>query len=66
MWNEQTHETDVLIVGGGIAGLRAALAAVETGAKVAIVAKGRGASPDVMGFNAPIGREDLLIRITMT
>ena len=58
MWNEQTHETDVLIVGGGIAGLRAALAAVETGAKVAIVAKGRGASPDVMGFNAPIGRED--------
>ena len=30
------HETDVLIVGGGLAGLRAAIAAVERGARVTL------------------------------
>ena len=36
----ETIETDVLIVGAGAAGIRAALAASETGADVVLVAKG--------------------------
>jgi fumarate reductase (CoM/CoB) subunit A len=37
----ETIETDVLIVGAGAAGIRAALAASEAGADVALVAKGK-------------------------
>lgn len=35
----KTYETDVLVIGGGLAGLRAALSARKAGAKVLIVAK---------------------------
>lgn len=35
----KTYETDVLVVGGGLAGLRAALSARQAGAKVLIVGK---------------------------
>lgn len=33
------HETDVLVIGGGLAGLRAAIAAAEGGARVTVVCK---------------------------
>lgn len=54
----ETHETDVLVVGGGIAGHRAALAAQGAGASVLMLYLARGASPYVIGCNAPIGHAD--------
>ncbi len=36
----EQHETDVLVIGGGVAGLRAALAAKREGVKVTLVSKG--------------------------
>lgn len=58
MPGEHVHNVDVLVIGGGIAGLRAAVAAAEEGAKVMLVAKGEGASREIMGFNAPVGPDD--------
>ncbi|HXG20511.1 MAG TPA: FAD-dependent oxidoreductase, partial [Methylomirabilota bacterium] len=55
-------ECDVLVVGGGVAGLRAALAAQEAGARVALLSKTHpvrshsAASPG--GFNAALSTED--------
>lgn len=46
---------DVLVLGGGIAGYRAAAAARAAGAQVTLAYRGRGASPYVIGFNAPLG-----------
>lgn len=54
-------ETDVLVLGGGIAGHRAAIAAREAGVQVAMAYLARGASPYVIGCNIPIagpGRND--------
>jgi succinate dehydrogenase/fumarate reductase flavoprotein subunit len=51
-------ETDVLVLGGGLAGYRAALAARQAGAKVVIAYRARGASPYVTGFNVPLGHAD--------
>ena len=51
-------KTDVLVIGRGVAGLKAALEASKMGAKVTVVSKGQGASPGVMGFNAPVGPGD--------
>lgn len=45
-------ETDVLVVGNGAAGLRAACAAAEQGLRVLVVSKGSCASVEIMGFNA--------------
>lgn len=50
--------TDVLVLGGGLSGYRAAVAAREKGAKVAMAFRAHGASPYVIGFNAPIAAED--------
>ena len=58
MKNYQIHETDVLVIGGGLAGMRSAQKAREGGAKVILVMKGNGASPWVFGFNAPVGLKD--------
>jgi succinate dehydrogenase/fumarate reductase flavoprotein subunit len=52
------YKTDVLVIGSGLAGLRAALAAREEGVGVIVVTKSKGASPEIMGFNAPVGPED--------
>ena len=51
-------KTDVLVLGAGIAGLEAACAARTAGAEVLLLSKGESASPWVLGFNAPVGRED--------
>lgn len=54
--NTQTTETDVLVVGGGIAGLFAAVKAHDAGAKVMMVSKGRlgssGQTPFAKGIFA--------------
>jgi succinate dehydrogenase/fumarate reductase flavoprotein subunit len=54
----QIAETDVLVLGGGMSGYRAALAAHEAGASVTMAFRARGASPYVIGFNAPLGHAD--------
>jgi succinate dehydrogenase/fumarate reductase flavoprotein subunit len=51
-------ETDVLVLGGGTAGHRAAIAAHEKGQKVAMIYMGSGASPFVIAFNVPLGDVD--------
>lgn len=47
--------TDVLVLGGGMAGTRAALAARRAGRQVAWAYLGRGASPYIIGANVPLG-----------
>jgi succinate dehydrogenase/fumarate reductase flavoprotein subunit len=54
----QVAETDVLVLGGGMSGYRAALAAREAGAAVTMAFRAKGASPYVIGFNAPLGHVD--------
>ena len=49
---------DVLIIGGGLAGWRAAEAAAKAGASVALVANGAGNSPDIHALNVPVGPGD--------
>lgn len=51
-------ETDVLVLGGGITGHRAAIAARASGMSVTMAYRARGASPYVIGFNAPLGDVD--------
>jgi succinate dehydrogenase/fumarate reductase flavoprotein subunit len=51
-------DTDVLVLGGGLAGHRAAVAAREQGASVTMAYFARGASPYIIGCNAPIGHAD--------
>ena len=50
--------SDILIVGGGLAGWRAAEAAVRGGASVTLVANGPGNSPDIHALNCPVLPED--------
>jgi len=49
---------DVLVIGGGLAGWRAAEAAVAAGRSVALVANGSGNSPDIHALNVPVGAGD--------
>lgn len=49
---------DVLILGGGLAGWRAAQAAAQAGASVTLVANGAGNSPDIHALNVPVGPGD--------
>lgn len=51
-------EADVLVLGGGLAGLRAAVAARQAGASVVQAFHGRGASQYIIGFNVPLGHAD--------
>lgn len=51
-------QTGVLVLGGGIAGLEAALTAAEAGTEVLLVSKGDAASPAILGFCAPVGADD--------
>ena len=50
--------SDVLVVGGGLAGWRAAEAAVKAGASVTLVANGAGNSPDIHAINVPVLADD--------
>lgn len=54
----RTINTELLVIGSGVAGLRAAAAAAEAGVSVTIVSKGPSASPEIMGFNAPVCEGD--------
>ena len=49
---------EVLIVGGGLAGWRAAETAVKAGASVVLVANGAGNSPDIHAINVPVRDDD--------
>ena len=51
-------ETDVLVLGAGMAGHRAALAARGLGMRVSMAYAGLGASPFVIGCNVPLGHAD--------
>lgn len=51
-------QADVLVLGGGLAGFRAAAAARALGRTVTLVSRGRGASPYVIGCNAPFGHAE--------
>jgi succinate dehydrogenase/fumarate reductase flavoprotein subunit len=51
---EISLETDVLVIGSGFAGNRAALGAADGGAKVLQVTLGAGGSPNIMGFSASV------------
>ena len=54
----ETVETDVLVLGGGVAGHRAAVAARELGRKVLLAYPAHGASPFLLGVNAPLGVQE--------
>jgi len=49
---------DVLVIGGGLAGWRAAEAAVKAGASVSLVANGPGNSPNIHALNVPVRDDD--------
>lgn len=51
-------ETDVLVLGGGIAGHRAAVAARQQGMRVSLAYLAKGASLYIIGCNAPFGHVD--------
>ncbi len=53
---------DVLVIGGGLAGWRAAEAAVKAGASVTLVANGAGNSPDIHAVNVPVRADDSVER----
>lgn len=57
---ESPYTTDVLVIGAGAAGLRAALAARRQGASVVVVAKGAGSSPYLGGIKEAIYAAKLL------
>ncbi|MBR1705693.1 MAG: FAD-binding protein [Bacteroidales bacterium] len=52
------EDSQILIVGGGLAGWRAAEAAVKDGASVTLVANGAGNSPHIHALNCPVLPED--------
>ena len=53
---------DVLVIGGGLAGWRAAEAAVECGCRVRLIANGAGNSPHIHALNCPVLSEDSVAR----
>ena len=53
---------DVVVIGGGLAGWRAAEAAVKAGASVMLVANGAGNSPDIHALNVPVRDDDSVER----
>jgi succinate dehydrogenase/fumarate reductase flavoprotein subunit len=55
--SEAIH-TEVLVLGAGMAGLRAAVRARSEGRRVILAYAGRGASPFIIGCNAPFAHTD--------
>ena len=56
--NVRPLHTDVLVLGAGLAGLRAAVRAKSLGRDVVMAYAGRGASPFIIGCNAPFGHAE--------
>src|SRR5690606_16587926 len=56
MFSVEHVTTGVLVLGGGLSGYRAAVAARELGSDVTIAYRARGASPFIIGFNAPLSQ----------
>jgi len=54
----ESVETDVLVLGGGVSGYRAAAAAAAAGASVVHAFRARGASQYIFGFNVPLAHKD--------
>ena len=54
----ETGETDALVIGGGLAGHQAAIAAARSGRRTMLAHLARGASPHVIGANVPLGHVD--------
>lgn len=54
--------TDILVIGGGLAGWRAAEAAVAAGRSVLLVANGAGNSPEIHALNVPVDPRDSVAR----
>jgi succinate dehydrogenase / fumarate reductase, flavoprotein subunit len=56
------HEFDVVVIGGGVSGLRAAIAAKRAGAAVALISKTHPLRSNSAlaqgGINAPLGKDD--------
>lgn len=50
--------TDILVIGGGLAGWRAAQAAARAGCSVCLVANGDGNSPHIHALNCPVRPDD--------
>ncbi|ALI35524.1 Succinate dehydrogenase flavoprotein subunit [Candidatus Nitrosocosmicus oleophilus] len=59
---DSTHALDVLVIGGGSAGLRAAIEAHDAGANVLIISKSKSGNPHTVlargGINAALGTMD--------
>ena len=51
-------ETDVLVIGGGGAGLMAAISAAENGVEVDLLSKGDCSTREISALNVPLGHED--------
>ena len=51
-------ETDVLVLGGGVSGYRAATTAAAAGSTVIHAFRARGASQYIFGFNVPLAHKD--------
>ena len=58
MVNCQQIKTDVLVIGGGAAGMMASLKAAEAGCSVMMVTDGAYASTGILGFNALVSEKD--------
>lgn len=52
------HQVDCLVIGGGLAGWMAARECVHAGQSACLLQDGKGASPWVHGFGAPVHSED--------
>lgn len=49
---------EILVIGGGLAGLQVAIAAARAGRRTVLAHHARGASPHVIGANVPLGHAD--------
>jgi len=54
----ESVDADVLVLGGGVSGYRAAAAAATAGASVVHAFRARGASQYIFGFNVPLAHKD--------
>lgn len=55
-------DTQLLVIGGGLAGMRAAEEAFKRGIRVLLLCDGRGASAYIHGLNIPVAKEDSVER----